>query len=589
MRFLLLAVICIVATLSVLSFRQYVIDNAVSQINVTAQRDLQLLAADAIAYTNKYAVAAVTLAKNPFVVEAVGSRNEDDLAKARESIQFTQLLHSATDVKVLVRDHATVIASANDQSIGVSMQDRSYVQAALSGRLGRESLYIGQVKRSYALAAPIFSESKGVIGVVLITASLNDLFNAWALSSKALVAETADQRVFLSNQSEWLGLRLTRDGLQQDNDLAAKPSLIEYTLDSGQVVLSYQATNQYRRFIKASRDVPLLQWQIHQFVSYRDVAKQANLATFVTLLLFGFIVLLWQIIRMRAQRLQREFEQQQEFARTLEERVARRTEELRKLNISLESEVQERRNAEQDLRKTQRGLVQATKMASIGQMSAALAHEYNQPISAIRFYADNSRDLFAKGDGDTLNDNLARIVSLTERMSSLTNSLRNFSYQTQTPGNPVKFKTALDEAIMLMKPKLSSEEVEVIKVADPTVDLDGLVINCGQIRVVQAITNLMSNAVDAMLEVPMKQLTLEWRKDGSYLELRVKDLGEGIQKSNREEVFDAFYTTKSMGKGLGLGLFVVKSIIESFDGTLTIEDEPNYGAVFAVRFPLVEQ
>jgi len=589
MRLISLISFCVIAVCAILLARQYVVSNALDEISSVAQKDLQLRAADAIAYTNRYAVAAVSLAKNPFVIDAVNSRSATSLSQASRAIQFTQLLHSATDVKILMRENAEIIASANDLSLGVSMQDRPYVQAAFSGRLGRESLYIGQAKRSYAVAAPIFNSPNGVIGVIVISASLNDLLNSWALSSKPLIAETVaetnDNRIFLSNREDWLKFQFEADENSDKRSLA----LIDDRLGINQVVIHEQAGEPYRRFVKVTRSVPLLEWDLHQLVSYREVIKQANLVSIIVCMLFAVLAMVWQIMRMRSVRAAREFEQQQEFARTLEDRVARRTEELRQLNLSLESEVQERRTAEQDLRKAQRGLVQATKLASIGQMSAALAHEYNQPISAIRFYADNSKSLFDQGDRDTLQDNLDRIVSLTERMSGLTNSLRNFSYQPQKPIEPVRFHVALDEAIMLMKPKILAEDVDVIIDSAPDQTAEQTMVNCGQIRIVQVITNLISNAIDAMKESPEKRLTIQWQVLDQHVELRVKDIGVGIDQAHRDEVFDAFYTTKSMGKGLGLGLFVVKSIVESFDGTLTIEDEPDYGAVFVVQIPLAQK
>lgn len=589
MRLFLVSLIALIGVLSVFLIRQLVIDGTVDEIVSGTQQDLQLRATDAIAYTNKYAVAAVTLAKNPFIIEAVQSRDAQALEKAQNAIQFMQLLHSATDVKILAGDDLNIISSANQHSIGVSMKDRPYVQAALSGRLGRGNLYVGQRQRSYAIAAPIFSSSSAVIGVVLISASLNDLLNAWALSSSPVVAQADDDRIFLSNRLEWLGFWFEQSTDSQPTSSNVNTVLIEKEIEPGQVIVSQLASEKYRRFIKVTRDVPLLEWKLHQFVSYRKVIKQANLVTAITALLYGLLVLLWQLVRMSTARTARELEQQQEFARTLEERVARRTDELKLLNEDLESQVQERRNAEQDLRRAQRGLVQTTKMASIGQMSAALAHEYNQPISAIRFYADNSKSLFEQNDGEALRDNLDRIVSLTERMSGLTNSLRNFSYQPQVTSEPVKFMTAFDEAIMLIRPKISSEDVEVITDPDQRADCNEVVINCGQTRVVQVITNLISNAIDAMSEINPKELTLQWRLLDDVLDFRVKDLGAGIEESDRAQVFDAFYTTKSMGKGLGLGLFVVKSIIEGFNGELTIEDEPGYGGVFSVKFPVVKE
>lgn len=574
MRPLLVITLVIISLLVISGVRQIVASNRLAELTSEAERELEIKARNAIEFTNEYALAAVTLAKNPLIRNAVINSGEGALEDANEAMEFSQLIHSAQDIKLIARN-GDIVVNTNGGLSGVSMIDRDHVNVALKGRLGRKSLYLGETNRMYAVAAPIFYQQQ-VIGVVEISVAMGDLELSWALLPEPLVAVTDEGRIFISNVADWKRFNYV-DSLGGGHRV-----LLEEVRNDNQVLLSRFAGKKYRRYITVKRDVPLMDWQIYHFSSYQDVERSVTRATVVTVFVLAFIGMIWLLIRQRGIRIERELEQQHEFAKMLEDKVARRTEELKLTNVSLQKEIDERRAAEADLKQAQKGLVQATKMASIGQMSATLAHEYNQPIAAIRFYADNARELFAQDKFDSLNDNLSRIVSLTDRMSSLTNSLRNFSHTPQESAHKVRFSTVLEEVIVLNQPRLSKDNVELEIVGDAS----DIWVMAGHTRVVQVLTNLISNALDAMQEVSHRCLTIETIKQGQFVQCLVKDLGPGLSQDKRDQVFEAFYTTKSMGQGLGLGLFVVKNLVNSLGGELSVLDQPAFGAVFAFTLPL---
>ncbi|EGG93318.1 putative two-component sensor histidine kinase protein [gamma proteobacterium IMCC1989] len=290
---------------------------------------------------------------------------------------------------------------------------------------------------------------------------------------------------------------------------------------------------------------------------------------------------LW-IIFERRRRLIERARSQQAFALRLERQVRDRTRELTESNSLLASEVVERRSAEAALRETQEDLLQAAKLAGIGQMSAALAHEYNQPLAAIRSYADNAKQLLALEKPDAVSDNLTRITSLTERMANLTKTRRSFAHKSDGTLAPVDISSVMDEMVILLSPQAKKQGAELI-VIPPNKKVH---VMAGHLRLSQVITNLISNAMDAIQHEHIQRVEVSWQTVGNHAEIYVKDSGQGIPSELKDKIFTPFFTTKGVGVGLGLGLFIVYNMVKEFQGTVEVKQESGYGAVFCIQLPL---
>jgi two-component system C4-dicarboxylate transport sensor histidine kinase DctB len=269
----------------------------------------------------------------------------------------------------------------------------------------------------------------------------------------------------------------------------------------------------------------------------------------------------------------------------LEQRVAERTRELMRSNRQLTREIEERRRAEVELRATRDELVQAAKLAAIGQLSAGINHELNQPLTAIRTYSGNARALLEKQRYDEVGQNLAEIYGLTERMRRIITQLKLFARKSSGKPVPVSIQAVVDGALQLLSPRFDRQPVQVVCNL-PTED----VLCMGDIvRLEQVFVNLLSNALHAVSDNAQARIEVSARRQDRFVHVDVRDNGPGIPHDTMEQIFDAFYTTKEAGQGLGLGLSISSRIIEELGGTMHARNHPDGGAVFTVELPAAEE
>jgi two-component system C4-dicarboxylate transport sensor histidine kinase DctB len=260
----------------------------------------------------------------------------------------------------------------------------------------------------------------------------------------------------------------------------------------------------------------------------------------------------------------------------LERRVAERTADLDRAIDRLQSEVEERRATEAALRRTQAELVQAGKLAALGQMSAALSHEFNQPLAAVKSYAENAATFLDRGRADEARQNITLISTMADRMAAISKHLRNFARRPMEAVGPVRLAEVLDDALALMAARLAGTEVEV---PDPGPDLW---VTGGHVRLQQVLVNLLSNALDAMERQPDKRIRIGIETAGQEVRLSVRDSGSGLDPEVIPQIFDPFFSTKGPGKGLGLGLSISYNIVRDFGGLLGAANHPEGGAVFTL-------
>ena len=273
----------------------------------------------------------------------------------------------------------------------------------------------------------------------------------------------------------------------------------------------------------------------------------------------------------------------------LEHRVDERTADLALVNRQLETEVAERRATEKQLRQTQADLIQAGKLAALGQMSAALSHEFNQPLTAVKTYADNAAILIERNRVEEARDNVSRISTLADRMASISKHLRNFARKPNEKLGAVPLADVVKDTLEIVAWRLKAANATVQVDLGPTPP----VVRAGSIRLQQVLVNLISNAADAVEGLADREISVSARRKAGKVTISVRDHGPGIPAAIAERIFDPFFTTKGVGKGLGLGLSISYNIIKDFGGSLAVSNNPEGGAVFtieldAVRAPLRE-
>jgi two-component system C4-dicarboxylate transport sensor histidine kinase DctB len=261
----------------------------------------------------------------------------------------------------------------------------------------------------------------------------------------------------------------------------------------------------------------------------------------------------------------------------LEVRVERRTRALSETNAALRREAAEREQAQAALARAQQDLVQAGKLSALGQMSAGISHELNQPLMAIRSFAENAVLFLERGQTERATENLGRISDMARRMGRIIKNLRAFSKQQAEPMRRVDLVKVLAESMEMVEARARQQDTRLVcDVPDHPVWVQG-----GEVRLGQVFVNLMTNALDAMSESALRALTLTLIPD-TPIRVEVRDTGAGVAMPDK--VFDPFYSTKEVGasEGMGLGLSISYGIVKGFGGDIRVRNcEP--GALFIVE------
>jgi signal transduction histidine kinase len=262
-------------------------------------------------------------------------------------------------------------------------------------------------------------------------------------------------------------------------------------------------------------------------------------------------------------------EELENYSRHLEEKVLERTADLEEANKTL--------------RETQAQLIQASKMAAMGQFGAGVAHELNQPLAGISGYTDL---LLLKLEEDSAQWRYAKkIEDQVTRMTKIINNLRTFARQSKFEYTEVDINQPIDDSLMLLGEQLRSHNIKVRR--DLTPDLPKVKADANQLE--QVFLNLISNAKDAMDIRGSGTLTIHstTSDETDFVEVYVADTGIGMDESVLSDIFNPFFTTKDVGKGTGLGLSISLGIIEDHRGRIEVHSLHNKGSVFRVALPKI--
>lgn len=261
----------------------------------------------------------------------------------------------------------------------------------------------------------------------------------------------------------------------------------------------------------------------------------------------------------------------------LERRIDERTVELRATNEELNRQIDERRRAEASREMLRDELVQANKLATLGQIAAGVAHEINQPVAAIRMSADSTIAYLDRADDVGARRTIARIADLTGRIGSITDELRAFSRKTASMPSAVSPDEAIDGALVLLTGRLRESQIVVTRTKAPR-----LRVLAERVRLEQVILNLVQNAVEALDEAgtaePLLSLSVLAVDEG--VEIVIADNGPGLANEVTEALFTPFVTTKA--SGLGLGLVICRDIVAGFGGELNLREPSANGATGAI-------
>lgn len=229
-------------------------------------------------------------------------------------------------------------------------------------------------------------------------------------------------------------------------------------------------------------------------------------------------------------------------------------------------------------RQTRDDLIQAAKLAALGQMAAGLSHELNQPLAAIRSHAHNSALLLERGRPEEARKAIGRIQALTTRAADLIAHLRRFARKPGVVLNPVSVGDTIETALSLFEPRFEAERVTLTR----ELPAGRLHVHAEEIRLEQVLVNLIANALDAVAGMESATIAVGARRNGHRVQIWVADSGPGIDRAHLERIFDPFFTTKPVGSGLGLGLSLSYNIIKDLGGTLAVAETDPAGTRFLI-------
>ncbi len=521
----------------------------------------------------------LVISRHPVISDLL--EKHQGLADARTYLSSINTASNGAVIYVLDKTGRT-IASSNWQQPksfeGNNYSFRPYFQQALAGGEGRLFAIGVTTKRAgYFFSRPVYSRQQAniVLGVVVVKVELEQLQSEWEEGGENVFVTSKDDVIILSSNPDWTYKTTKPLSIKTREKIAASRIFEEQSLDA----LDFKGAHQ-----QFAGSVSIRSAQYHAFASEPDqngltvfylaelgATKNAKWLSMILLLTAGFLsLMIFLYLRERTRKL-------------VLDKEAREARRIKRINEQLEAEIKSRKHVEKELRNAQKELVLATKMAALGRMSAAIAHEVNQPIAAIRTFAASSKLLVQRGHANDAVQALDDISKMTERLAIITGDLKLLARNSSEQHSRVDLRVAIANSMKLFDPEFESAKVTVTK----DIPAQPVWVEGSLTRIEQVLINLIRNALDAMKDSTNRhQLGVALFTEKNQAVLRIEDNGVGLSSKVAEYLFDPFFTTKPLGEGTGLGLAISYGIVEEMGGKLRARNLPNGGASFSVRLGL---
>ncbi|KFE57446.1 ATPase [Pseudomonas syringae] len=540
------------------------------------RQTLDLYVANLLGTLHRYETLPQILSQLPDLPAVLKAPQDQARQQTANHLLETIVRQTGAEVMYLMNADGTTLAASNwdkrDSFVGRNFAFRPYFSDAMAGNLGRFfGLGTTSAKRGYFFASAVRDGDK-VIGVLVVKIDLDHTENLWGKTPEQLLLTDHNGVVILTSRPEWR-FRATR-ALSEEEKQAIVAIQPYPTRDPRPLLLDEKAwLTQNQQIAETGWSVNILAPRALIDRPVRTVVAVGGATLLVVMLLLGIM------IQRRRHYLDRiAFEAQ--ARRELEARVIERTSDLEGLNSRLRQEVLEREQAQQELVRAQDELVQAGKLSALGTMSASISHELNQPLAAIRSYAENAEVLLDHSRTDDARGNLKLIGELTGRMSSIIAHLRAFARRDRHAPESVALQPALDDALALLTKRRRAMEVELIRdLPDAT-----LWVQAGETRLRQVLGNLLANALDALTEKgPPRRIWISAEQTANGVNLFIRDNGPGFTQEALARAREPFFTTKTRTQGLGLGLAICDTLMRALGGELLFDNHPTGGALLTLR------
>ena len=527
-----------------------------------AELRLALYGGNVLSELQRNSIVPQLLARDP---ELIGALNSSDFSRSTQRLMSFVEEIGAASLMLLDRQGRTV-ASTDRNNLGKIHAHQEYYQEALSSN----KTVFSVANKTSGEAGFFYSRQvefqNNAIGVVLVEVDLQKFQRAWAGISEAVLVIGSAGKIILATEPKWRGLTETTALRRQPPQNAIERAM---RLTSDWTSLPADAYLQGEAVMRIEGQIPFRGWKIISFTTYASVREKVNGILALEIMVFAllFVGIFYLSNRRTALRLM--FFQ-------------RESEILRDLNTRLQREISEREKMQKTLEVAEQSLAQSSKLAALGEMSAAVSHELNQPLAAMKTYLAGAALLIRRNRTDEALAAFDRIDGLIERMGAITRQLKSYARKGNATSQPLDMSDALISALSMMEPQLKHSNVRIRQILP---DQSVLVIG-DRMRIEQVLVNLLRNALDALKSVSDPEIEVILSK-GETATLTVRDNGPGI--NDLDLLFEPFHTTKEPGDGVGLGLAISSGIVADFGGRITARNASDGGAVFEVTLPIFDE
>ncbi len=497
------------------------------------------------------------LARDPVFTSALQSK--DFTNTSQRLIQFAEEI-GAEAIYLLDLDGRTV-ATSDRRELGTSYTDQLYFIHAL-----RENGTVFTVTESETPGgasgfnyARKITAGENTLGIIVVQVNMRQLEDSWRRRNDLVAITDTQGRIILSSIPMWRQRTLAEVLGAEDPRLGGDGAELVPAQENPFVYISGNA------FLRSENRIGFRGWRLNYFSTLTSVRSQVVGALAIEMLIMAlFVAIGFYLVLKRARRESKE--------------IAFESSQLRALNARLLEEIAERQRVEKNLENAELSLEQASKLAALGQMSAAVSHELNQPLAAMRTYLAGAKLLIQRKMPEEALSSFNRIDDLIERMGTITKQLKSYARKSEADLSPVDLRDAVDGSLAMMAPQLGQTKVEIRK----TLPTKPTMVLADPVRLDQIIVNLLRNALDAVAleEKPVIDILLV---EGREVTLSVRDNGTGL--ADPEQLFEPFYTTKKPGEGVGLGLAISAGIASELGGRLIARNADPKGAVFELHLP----
>ncbi len=578
----------VIAILTLMASHEYFYGQLLNNLRDSEKTTLELVTNSLRSEIKQYEIIGSVLASNKELIEFLRNESADSQDVINKQLESINSTTGSLDTYLMNREGVSIAASnwrKPNSFVGKNFSFRPYFQRAISGQAGHFfAIGTSTNLRGFYIATPVMIKDE-TLGAVVIKIQVEHLESLWRVDNREMSLVAEDSVIFVSTNPDWR-LRSMRNISQEERnkieatrqypDVSIIQSLkivkvLRFTNEGELLSIQDDVSGKSNNYLALSSKMKEANWTV-LLASRTDSIERV---AFWETLALGFGLVGLAIVVLTSYRRYKlayfRLESEQRHRSQLEAAIAERTRDLQSSN--------------KELMDIQQKLVQSGRLAAIGRFSAGLSHEMSQPLTAIHSYVSNAQQLISLDRPAEAKEKLTHIANLADRITLIIRQLKIFVRGDDINTMPVLITNAIIEAQNVMAQRAQAVGAAVnIKCTDESISVEA-----DETLIQQLFVNLISNALDAASKVAKPEIEISIEVNGVDAVIKVSDNGLGVSPKDLANIFEPFYSTKDMNRGLGLGLTISQEIVNRFRGEMSVDNNAVAGATFTVVLPLVKE